>query len=515
MQIHDQLKLSTLALGNFATGGVIGSAAATVDVVSAFSVAQTTANQTLSLPAPTDASHTTTVTVTNTGTTPFKMGATLVYPNNPAKYYFANGRWMDASTAQQDFYRDGGKANTIMTGGGNILYDLNGNLSWSARFIVIGGGGSTNGAVYSTDGHYTITMPPVGTVIPARGNGTPITVTAAGIPLNGQWGALYYRLSGGASGVVNSNFVFVGWGTGDYTVDSDMVLIAAVNADSPDTIIRLGTGQMMGRGSRLSNGLVQNDFYRDGGKPNLVMTAAGTITYTDAGFLSWTGRIIMLGGGTGNGTNNQAFSASGFYDITMPPVGTVIPGAGGNGNITVTAAGIRLTTWGTLYYRLSGGNNASIASNFVWVGFGTTFAVTADMVVVATCNQETGSTYLKMGTGDVLWNGDSVSRNKPAVAWRNATFLGSWTNFGSGFHNAQFRRMGDVVELRGLVRGGAQGSTIFNLPVGFRPLSRVLVPTVTSPDAIGRIDIDAGGNVIAVKSDPNWLGLDSVRFSIN
>jgi hypothetical protein len=148
-----------------------------------------------------------------------------------------------------DLYRDGGKANTIMTGGGTIKYDNARNLTWTNRFIVIGGGASTNGSVYSTTGYYDIYMPPVGTVIPALGNAAPVTVTAAGISMT-AWGALYYKLSGGNNASVSSNFVYVGYGGSNYTVTPDMVPVATSNRDF-DTV-KLGTGQTLELGQTIT-----------------------------------------------------------------------------------------------------------------------------------------------------------------------------------------------------------------------------------------------------------------------
>jgi hypothetical protein len=50
--LTSDLFLATLVLGNFPAGGSIGSAAATVDRFACIQVAQTTSEQTLSLPLP-------------------------------------------------------------------------------------------------------------------------------------------------------------------------------------------------------------------------------------------------------------------------------------------------------------------------------------------------------------------------------------------------------------------------------------------------------------------------------
>jgi hypothetical protein len=199
------------------------------------------------------------------------------------------GAWQNTAP-DSDFWRDGGKPNTIMTGGGTVTFDNALNLSWTNRFIIIGGGASgTGNPVYSTAGYYDIVKPPVGTVIPSIGNAAPVTVTAAGISM-AQWGALYYKLSGGTEASINSNFVYVGYGSGTYTVTSDMVLIAASNKDN--NTIRLGTGQVLDAGQ------------------SIMPSAAGTQSRADAGL------------------QGNAGARSGFYETTAPapaanwPVGT-------------------------------------------------------------------------------------------------------------------------------------------------------------------------------------------------
>lgn len=70
--------LGSVSLGNFATGGSIGSAASTVDVATVALVAQTTASQALTLPSPTVSAAVRTMIVANTGSVSFTLvGATV------------------------------------------------------------------------------------------------------------------------------------------------------------------------------------------------------------------------------------------------------------------------------------------------------------------------------------------------------------------------------------------------------------------------------------------------------
>ena len=70
----------------------------------------------------------------------------------------------------------------------------------------------------------------------------------------------------------------------------------------------------------------------------------------------------------------------------------------------------------------------------------------------------------------------------------------SWANYGDGYTRAAFFRdsMG-MVHLSGLVKGGQLKCAIFQLPLGYRPEERTIVPVLVSPDVVGRLDIAQGG----------------------
>ena len=72
---------NSLALSNFATGGVIGLANATVDIFEGFDISQTTTSQALTLPTPTTTTNTKIVYVKNVGTASFTMYNVTIQPN--------------------------------------------------------------------------------------------------------------------------------------------------------------------------------------------------------------------------------------------------------------------------------------------------------------------------------------------------------------------------------------------------------------------------------------------------
>lgn len=83
------------------------------------------------------------------------------------------------------------------------------------------------------------------------------------------------------------------------------------------------------------------------------------------------------------------------------------------------------------------------------------------------------------------------------VGWATPTLLNSWTNYGSGYQAARYRRLASGrVEIQGLVTGGTgPASTVFTLPAGYRPAAALIFATIAN-NAIARIDVEADGDVI-------------------
>jgi hypothetical protein len=96
MIINENLILSTLSLPNFTANGNIGTASATVDIVSSFNIAQTTAGISLTLPTPTNLVDGQVATVVNSGTTSFNLNGKEVMPSGLLEHVLVNGTWVSA-----------------------------------------------------------------------------------------------------------------------------------------------------------------------------------------------------------------------------------------------------------------------------------------------------------------------------------------------------------------------------------------------------------------------------------
>lgn len=86
------------------------------------------------------------------------------------------------------------------------------------------------------------------------------------------------------------------------------------------------------------------------------------------------------------------------------------------------------------------------------------------------------------------------------LAWQPITLSGGWTNR-AGYTVASYRKLfsGSNLQIVLNLSAGttANGTTIFTLPVGYRPLSIVQMSIITriaaAPQQMGTIEIDTGG----------------------
>lgn len=94
MFIATNQKLATIALANVAAAGPLGTAAATVDVVSSLTINQTTAGIALTIPAPTDALAGDRLTVGNVGTAAVTVAGVPLAPNEFAEWVWSGTAWL-------------------------------------------------------------------------------------------------------------------------------------------------------------------------------------------------------------------------------------------------------------------------------------------------------------------------------------------------------------------------------------------------------------------------------------
>jgi len=90
----------------------------------------------------------------------------------------------------------------------------------------------------------------------------------------------------------------------------------------------------------------------------------------------------------------------------------------------------------------------------------------------------------------------------------------TWTDFGSGHQVGQYKKVGDLVFVRGLCkRTAGSGATIATLPSGYRPTSYTQLFVTLTDGGAGRLDVGTGGDMSLVAGTAGWVSLNVV-FSV-
>ena len=98
------------------------------------------------------------------------------------------------------------------------------------------------------------------------------------------------------------------------------------------------------------------------------------------------------------------------------------------------------------------------------------------------------------------------------TAWTAVTFQNSWVNYGSPYGNVMYRKVGDRVFLRGVMKNGTVGAAAFTLPVGFRPPAQV---QHQAAGTVEYVDIATDGVVAPFTGTNAAVVLDGCQFSIS
>jgi len=100
-------------------------------------------------------------------------------------------------------------------------------------------------------------------------------------------------------------------------------------------------------------------------------------------------------------------------------------------------------------------------------------------------------------------------------AWIGPTLNAPWANFGDVFAPVGYRKNGNRVQLRGVVKGGAGGTVVFVLLPVFRPSAQLIMTTLSDAGAPTRIDVRTNGEVFVgfpPTAQVSWLTLDSTTY---
>ena len=76
----------------------------------------------------------------------------------------------------------------------------------------------------------------------------------------------------------------------------------------------------------------------------------------------------------------------------------------------------------------------------------------------------------------------------------------SWVTYSTSYLTSYTKSSDGIVTVRGLIKGGANGTTIAVLPTGYRPSNRLIIPTVVSGNTAARIDVFSTNGTITAQS---------------
>ncbi len=141
---------------------------------------------------------------------------------------------------------------------------------------------------------------------------------------------------------------------------------------------------------------------------------------------------------------------------------------------------------------------------------------------------DTTTGVLKIGDGSTAWlslptpyaAGSSLVPLQAAIIgtpWAAPPFTTGWQTYGGGYQNCGYRKIGDLVYLRGLLQATTGvTSTAWTFPAGFRPPLTALTGMMTSAGAWRRVDITtAGAFNVTSPAVGEWFALETVPpFSV-
>jgi len=202
------------------------------------------------------------------------------------------------------------------------------------------------------------------------------------------------------------------------------------------------------------------------------MITGGGILTSNATSVAWSFRFIAISIARGADS-----AANGYFEIQMPPDGTVIPGLGSTPSVTVAGGAIPFGSWNMLWYKLPlGGTSTSLPGNFFVTNYtaGGNFTPTDDMIPIVAQNLDGASHRWRWCTGATT------------DYWHAPTLLNSWINYGSGWDTAAYKKENGIVYLKGLIKFGSPvTANMFILPAGYRPIGDNIFTGITNTNTTG------------------------------
>lgn len=99
------------------------------------------------------------------------------------------------------------------------------------------------------------------------------------------------------------------------------------------------------------------------------------------------------------------------------------------------------------------------------------------------------------------------------TGWLTPALLNGWVVYDATYGNAaMYRKIGNIVFVRGLIKNGTVGTNMFILPAGYRPGIRLLFAAETNSNVLCRIDVDSTGYILGTGESNAWVSLNNIMF---
>lgn len=115
-----------------------------------------------------------------------------------------------------------------------------------------------------------------------------------------------------------------------------------------------------------------------------------------------------------------------------------------------------------------------------------------------------GAAWVRSDNGEMRWRSNGVTY---PTDWTPVTFTNSWVNFGGVYNTCQYRKVGDIVYLRGLMSSGTIGLASFTLPAGFRPPADLYFSTVSN-NLFGSFILQSNGVFLTSSGSNVWFSIN-------
>lgn len=101
------------------------------------------------------------------------------------------------------------------------------------------------------------------------------------------------------------------------------------------------------------------------------------------------------------------------------------------------------------------------------------------------------------------------------TVWYNPVYSNGWSGLTvNSIQPTQYRKIGDIVYLRGAMVGGTNGVVAFTLPSGFRPPLTLFPASIITGGGLGFLQILSNGAVIPTASNVGQVGTEFVFSTV-